>query len=368
MYFFLMSYIIVIAFIMNKVSTNGKTFKIMFSGFQVSFKGGIFWMILLSAPFVYVATVRDLSVGTDTASIYRNIYYSGYAVNNWRSSIYEGLFIQYVKMLYRIYPDFLFLLAVSASIITVIFMSYFIAHRREINVSIAMLIFFAWLFCPGLNALRQILAVSIAFIGLTLLEKRKPVWAAILFVVVCFVHVTTIVMFVYFIPYFFGQNKKWREKIPMLFFLGPVAMILFLTTLVKIPIFTKFSDYVGQFSFATINVKYYIFPLLMLPLVLVSWNALVKIKESNYIHLCGYIFIFTAVFMSGFLWYAFRIMFFFMPSMAILLGQLDKCYTGKFQRRLVNVYIVVALVMAFVFVYIFRDTDGIYPYVFASQI
>lgn len=141
-------------------------------------------------------------------------------------------------------------------------------------------------------------------------------------------------------------------------------MLFSFSFIIKIPLLTKFITEVSSFNISSINSKFFLFPLLVAPLVLVYRKQLICMKSSNYIHLCGYIFIFTAVLFSGYIWYAFRILYFFVPSEIIIVAQLGKCAKSIKQRNFINIYITFALLVTFVCVYVYHDTDMIYPYRF----
>jgi len=347
---------------MTRLSSKKKYIKIKPISFQLS--SNIYWIILFLLPLIYAAVKRSLNVGSDTAGVYRNIYFGGYAVNHWRPTIYEGLFIQYVKLVYKINPKFEFLLGLSVLIICSIFITYFVLRRKNINIMISLLVFFVWLYCPSYNVLRQILAVSCSFIGLVILEKNRPICGVIIFTIASFIHITSIIVFIYYIPYFFAKKQKWRKIVPLIFLLGPFITKILITSLIQISFFSKFAESLQPFNMSNMNTKFFIFPVMVFPLILLYWNEIIRLDTFNYIHLCGFIFIFTAVFLSGYLWYAFRMMYYFIPSEAIILGQLGRCCKNRKQRFLVNLYLVVALLGSFLFVYVYHDTDGIYPYLF----
>lgn len=82
----------------------------------------------------------------------------------------------------------------------------------------------------------------------------------------------------------------------------------------------------------------------------------------NYIHLCGTVCIYAAILLSGYLWYAFRIMYFFFPSEIILLAQVEKCFSDKYSKWFANGYIVLAGIASFFLIYVIYGTDSVVPY------
>ena len=365
-YFLLFIYILVVTLILMKIAYKSKKMMLRFSHIKISVSFDFIWVILLSLPFIYLATYRDLSIGTDTSGVYRGIYYQGYAVNKWKAGAYEGLYILFVRLSYWLKQDYRFLLLVTSGIICVSFSVFILKKRRKINPTIALACFFVWIYCFSLNLQRQALAVTVCLLVLLCLEKKRPVIAGVLIIVASFIHITSLIMFIYFIPYIWGKNEKLRGKLPYLFFFGPVALPIVISLVMHISLFSKFSGYVEQFSFGNVNSKFLLFPLLMLPLVLMYWNKLIVFDEANYLHLCGYICTFSAVFFSGYLWYAFRMMYYFIPSEIVILGQLEKCCMNKKNKIFINAYIILALIVSFLLVYVFNDTDSIYPYILAK--
>lgn len=364
MYTLLIIYTIILSLIMAIFRKKEKNIYLKFMQKRRKISRDLIWVVLFCIPFIFLFINRSYEVGTDTRSIYYDIYYGGYAVSLWKAPVYEGLFIQYIRVLYRIVPQFRFFLFVTSLIICVTFIYYFVRQRSSINATITILTFLVWIYAPSLNIMRQLLAVTICFWGLLQLEKKNIVLAGSLFAIAMFFHITSIVMFVYFIPYFLGEKQKWRKKIPLIFMLSPIAIFLLGEMVVKIPIFSKFYGSIHTFDFANVNQKFFLFPLLMMPLVVCFWNQLVKASEYNYIHLCGTILIFPAVLLSGYLWYAFRMFYFFVPSGAIVLGQIGRCCKNGIQKFMVNLYIVVCTVLMFYLLYVYFGTDKIYPFLF----
>ena len=153
--------------------------------------------LLTAIPLIVFFVIRDLHVGTDTIGIYQNIYFNGYGLNGWTPYLYEGLFKYLIILSAKIVPSFRFFLLVSGCIICLSFSFYFVKQRENMNAAIAFLLFFVWLYLPSYNIVRQSLAITVCFYGTILLEKKHPVWAAVCYVVACFVHITAAVMMVY---------------------------------------------------------------------------------------------------------------------------------------------------------------------------
>lgn len=356
--FFLILFSLLITRLPNRESGIVLRFKSMF---EIRLSLYYLWAILLIAPLVYAYTYRSYRVGSDTLYIYYNIYYLGYAASGWKIPMYEGIFIRGVKLLYYIFPSFQFMLFAVALFICGVFSCYFLKHKKEYNFIVAIVAFFVWIFCPSLNIMRQILAVAICFIGTCFLEKRKVGWAIFFYIVGCFFHIVSVVMFVFPAIYFLGRRELWKKYLPILCFFAPIVVMVTLRVVIKLPIFSKFQSAIGAYSVANINMKFLIFPLLFLPIIFANWNKLIELKRFNYVYLCGTILIYTAICLSGFLWYAFRVMYFFIPSEIIIISQLGKCY-GKKGEWLVNCYIIAVTVIVFYLIYVYWGTDGIYPF------
>ena len=323
----------------------------------------LLWIILGALPFIYLAAQRDFSIGTDTSGTYQIIYYYGYAQNNWHVPLYESVYIYFVKLVYLINSEYRFLLFLTSAIISIGFISYFLKREKEFNTSIALSGFLVLIYCFSLNGQRQGLAMVLSLLFFIFLENNKPLRAFAILIIIAFVHITGLVLIIYYIPYFFKNLKHAQRIIPAIFFFGPLLLPAVIYIVTRVSLFSKFQSFINAFSIQTINTKYFVFPVLMLPLIVFYWNKLTKLRKSNFMHMCGYVSIFSAILLSGYLWYAFRIMYYFIPSEIIIVSQLDKC-CHKRQKILVNTYILASLLIYFVFVYVMHDTDSIYPYMF----
>ena len=369
MYYFLFIYTIVLCLIFYKYGVgqmNTKTnITIVLSSTRIKINRNklIIWIILIALPFIYLSTQRDFSIGTDTSGTYQLIYYNGYAKNGWNVPLYEFLYIYYVKLMYAINKEYRFLLFATSAIICIGFITYFLKKANKLNVVVALCSFIALVFCFSLNGQRQALAMTMSLVFLTLLEKRKTFYSIVVLILIFFVHASGLVLAIYYIPYFFKDQFKDKKIIPIAFIIAPLLLPLIINLVTRIPIFARYQDNLGSFDLLNVNTKFLIFPLLMLPFIILFWDKLIKLQADNYIHLCGYVFIYSAILMSGYLWYAFRMMYYFVPSEIIIVSQLEKC-CNKRQKILINSYILISLLLYFVFVYVMRDTDSIYPYRF----
>ncbi len=360
MYYFLFLYIICISALLKR------NIRIRVGRNSITTNNSLFKVLLYGVPLVVASACRDLSIGTDTNGVYKTVYYLGYAIDKWTVPLYECLYIYYVKLVYMINQNYRFLLVITSVIITFSYIYFFARRSKYIDLKIAILSFLVLLYCFSLNGQRQVLAGIFCLITIELIEKEKVLWAIFLVMIASFFHITSVIMFVYFFAYIAQKIKKRIVGI-FLFLLGPVIMLFSFSFIIKIPLLTKFITEVSSFNISSINSKFFLFPLLVAPLVLVYRKQLICMKSSNYIHLCGYIFIFTAVLFSGYIWYAFRILYFFVPSEIIIVAQLGKCAKSIKQRNFINIYITFALLVTFVCVYVYHDTDMIYPYRFMVE-
>lgn len=360
-YIALMAYLLLIASFVLKSHVRVATLKGFGKPRQIH--DNIACCLLTAVPLIVFFVIRDLRVGTDTIGIYRNIYFNGYGLDGWNPHIYEGLFKYLIILSAKIIPSFRFFLLIVACIVCLSFSFYFVKQRENMNAAIAFLLFFIWLYLPCYNIMRQILAITVCFYGTILLEKEHPIWATVCYIAACFVHITAAVTMVYIVLYLFRKNANARKFLPMLLLLLPIIVMFIFDKLITLSFFSKFQEYVQSFSLENINLKFFIFQLAILPLLVICWSKLVKLSKMNYIHLCGTICIYTAILLSGYLWYAFRIMYFFFPSEIIILAQVGKCFSDKYSKWFANIYIILISIASFFLIYVVYETDGIVPYI-----
>lgn len=362
MYWLMIIYIIVVTVGMSMLNLRTVRLRLRCAYFDCLGDTTILSSILIMLPLIFMAGLRELYIGSDTLGIYYQIYWQGYGVLEWDFSNYEALFIYVVKLIHFLIDDYRAFLFAIAIITVYIFCSFFI-KRKEYNLCIGILGYFIFLFCPSMNAMRQILAVSIGFIGTNFLLKGNLKLCLLTIIIAMYVHITSIVLFLYFLPYWLKKHNK-EGLFYILIALSPFLVNLSIKAILSLPIFDKFIEQILAFSFSSMNMKFYIFPLLMLPLILVYRKKLIELSDCNYIHICGYLMIFLSVFLSGYLWFAFRIMFYFMPSLLIILAQLGKCSNNWRDKLMINLYILISMLITFYYVYIYRLTDQIFPYDF----
>ena len=364
MYWLMIIYIIVATVGMSMLNLRTIRLRLRCAYFDCLGDTTILSSILIMLRLIFMAGLRELYIGTDTIGVYGQIYWQGYGVSGWEFSSYEALFIYFIKLIYFLIDDYRAFLFAVAIITVYIFCSFFIKHK-EYNLCIGILGFFVFLFCPSMNAMRQILAVSIGFMGIIFLDKGSFKLWLLTIIIAMYVHITSVVLFLYFFPYWLKKHNN--DSLFYIFMaLSPFLVNLSIKAILSLSIFDKFIEQILAFSFSSMNMKFYIFPLLMLPLILVYRKKLIELSDFNYIHICGYLMIFLSVFLSGYLWFAFRIMFYFIPSMLIIIAQLGKCANKWHNKLLINLYIIISMLITFYYVYIYMLTDQIYPYDFMS--
>lgn len=329
----------------------------------------IIWCILISLPFILTAYYRDYSVGTDTQRMYYSIYYQGYAVNNWHYSLYEFLFIWLIKLGYRLGGTFDFELLLI-SILTVGFMFISFLFRKErINLIVASVLYGVFLFLPSMNIMRQLLAVSIAFFGVKFIEKNDVKKFLLIELIACFIHSTSIAVMIYLIPYLLRKVDDKIKRIVVLIFLGsPVIINWVFNSVMKVPLFAKFASFIREFDMNTVQLKFLIPQIFVLPLIILNYKKLVKADHNNFLHICASFCILGAIYLSGYLWYAFRVLFFFLPSEIVILSQIGALYKTKIIAAIVNIYFIAIAILNFYLLYVYWGADSIFPYVIREMI
>ena len=138
-YFLLMIYVFTISILIEKKQPKPKIIRV--SGpkkkHKFAFSADGIWAFLILLPMGYMAMMRSYEVGSDTNGIYRLIYYGGYAVDDWKPTIYEGAFIQYVKLVYRFFSGFDSLLLISFLVLN---LNYFLLLLFRIHMCFLLLV------------------------------------------------------------------------------------------------------------------------------------------------------------------------------------------------------------------------------------
>lgn len=338
--------------------------KIQLANMNFVIKKAYLFTIIAIIPLVYAFASRSLMVGTDTYSIYYQIYYMGYVINHWSSTLYEGLFIWIFKVLGQLGQSFSFILLTLSLFICFVFINYFFKNNKKYNTIISVLMFFIWIYAPSINILRQILAVTVSFLAIIFLEQRRYIVGIILLIASMFIHMTAVIMIVYLLYFLCKENNELTKKLPIFSLIISLFLLMAFNLVIKIPFLSKFAASVNDFSFSTVNYKFFLFPLLVLPLIIINWKKIMNLDSFNYLHLCGYLLIFPAILSSGYFVFSFRLMYFFIPSEIIIVSQIGKCYTGG-RKILVDLYLIVVTICTFYLIYYVLKVDGITPFSFS---
>jgi len=179
-----------------------------------------------------LAGVRDWSIGTDTLgygySIFKEAgevpHIDGFSAiyDNWIAKGYLLLNIA-VSQITHNFNVFLFFIM----LIEIIFVFLAIYQWRDkFPIWLGMLVFYAFFFNLSLNAIRQCLALSIAFFGIKYIFQRKFlffafwVWLGYLF------HASALLVLAYY-PLFWYANKFTSLKAISLFSIALLSLVIF---------------------------------------------------------------------------------------------------------------------------------------------
>jgi len=189
--------------------------------------GFMFLAVLIPA---ILAGIRDYTVGTDVATYGHWLFSSAlnanslkwFMISNKSIDILYSAFVYFVAWFFKSEHWLYFF----SGLITYLFVMLTLCHyRKYMNVSFAWLSYLFLFYGDSLNAMRQCMAVAIAFWGFHFFQEHKWKAGIIITVIACLFHNTAIVTFGIAIVYYLIEKKDTRIF---------KFWILFVTTLIFI--------------------------------------------------------------------------------------------------------------------------------------
>ena len=179
-----------------------------------------------------LAGVRDWTIGTDVLVYGYPIFSEARIVPDIKSFsfIYDGWIgtgYLWLNFLIGKTTDNLNILLFVLMLIEITFVFFAVYQWRDkFPIWIGMLVFYAFFFNLSFNAMRQCLALSIAFVGIKYLFERKFLFFTLWVVLGSLFHISAIIILLYY-PLFWCANKYTSKKSTLLFSVALVLLIVF---------------------------------------------------------------------------------------------------------------------------------------------
>ena len=324
-------------------------------------------LFLLSIlPTVFIAAIR-YDVGTDYFSyemIYR--YY-----DNGVFFLFKDLAVEYGYYLINyfsavLFNDFYGVLLISASLTIGISFSAILKHRKHINVTFAMLIFYLLMYPPLLNGIRQLISVSIIMYGYSYIIERKLLKFALTVAVASLFHYTAVLCLpFYFLATRFKSRITILRRIAYYFLLISIIILMpiLLDAVSELSIFSKyFSAYELGSDAKLLNQIILRLPILI-PILVFSTALLKKNKELEFYYLI-YFMEFVFIILGSYYVWAVRLTYYVMPSQIVLVPAIVKSVKNKYTKILLSMYFIIWYIIYFIYIFFIKGNDGIFPYHF----
>jgi hypothetical protein len=197
-----------------------------------------------------LAGVRDLSLGTDVLHYGYPVFREAQIIPNIESfsKIYDGwIGIGYLWLnviISKITDDFnVYLFFLMLIEITFVFFTIY-QWRNKFPIWLGMLVFYTFFFNLSFNAIRQCLALSIAFFGIKYIFERKFLFFIFWILLGYLFHSSVLIVLVYY-PLFWYANKWTSRKSTLLFSIVSLSLMIF-SNQILIPLLDSLSAIVPE--------------------------------------------------------------------------------------------------------------------------
>lgn len=328
-------------------------------------------MILFSIVLVIsILFMHRVDIGTDYdiyKSYYDNMYNSEFSIN----SIYGGyntefmpfLLVKLSKLTFDSYSGFLF----YCSFITFGFLIFsFKYYDFSNNFPFAILVILAIFFAPSMNIIRQMMAVSIIFWGIRFCVNRQYFRYILVVFLATLFHTASLFCIIFIL---FSLKKKiskyWIIFIAFAILILPFGFNYLFSTLSNIEIFSKYTfDYTDKINDFSFNYKFFIIRVPSLILISIFSKKLISYNKFNVFFIFLFLTEFSAIIMSSFMLWSFRIMYYGMIAEIVLIPQIVGICCNK-NKIFVKSYIIIYYLAYFLLVHMVLAYDGIFPYIYS---
>jgi len=324
------------------------------------------WAILTLIPPILIATKR-YGIGTDYFSykaIYDNysrvefipftklsIEYGFYLINYLASQVFNGFY------------GVLFL----SSLITLSFI--FLAINKfiyQISITFALFITYFVFYPPMLNAIRQMIAVAIAMYSYHFIIERKLLKYIFCIIIASFFHYTALIC----IPFYLLGIKTGKGilvvKRTIFYFFCIIIVIALPILLGKITNIAYFNYYMNLYNIGS-NAKVLNQIILRLPVmipIIIFSQKLIKADNRYEFYFMLFFIELIFIFLGSYYPRGIRLAYYTMPTQIILIPAIIRNIYDKRQKILVSLYFIIWYVIYFLYIFMFKGNDGIFPYKF----
>ena len=328
-------------------------------------KNRLFLLISLLIPIL--ASGLRYNVGTDFKN-YENIY-NGIVPNlDLKGYMTYGptelgiYFISNIGIALNLDSWFMF---TAFSALTILPIYYGIKNFNLKYPSTAYLLYLLVIFPVSFNAVRQLAAMSMVFLSVSLLYKRKNIAAIIPFIAAVLVHKSSLILLV-FLPtilmFIYKTNFKFREIFSM-FIVGTAILLggsAIFSTFMQSSIFSDYSQYSSTSNAAAgsmLMLKFIIFSVFLTLIIMGKFHKLAYSRlfiVMSFLEITMLVIGLSSVDISRFAMYFSVFSLLFIPS-------ITEVFTRQAQRPILLLVSLYGLIMFFIQYFVLKGSD-IFPY------
>lgn len=323
----------------------------------------LYYMIVLFVP-VFIATTR-VDIGTDYMSYYW--YYQQVSEGNVYTSmefLYKAL--NYVAhWVFGCYEGVLFL---SAALTYSFVLAGLRRIRSDASVGIGMWVFYCFYFSSSLNVMRQLIALSIVFYALILLNEGKMKKSIIFMVIATLFHTTSLIAFVFIFVKLLSKSKDCLKKFAIVVAVCSMSVIVgggYIIRILAGVLPEKYKEYFLSTKTGIISLGFLIdiIPTFLIVIIPVIFYVLYCRHDKTYRFLCNVGMMSLPILLIGYyVSYFGRIVLYFDIAQIALVGVGIKKASTASSKLLYTVFIVLFYGFYFWYSAMFRGSNEIIPY------
>ena len=311
---------------------------------------------ILLTIIILFAGLRE-GIGTDY-NMYKAFYFNPLLKS---AEKVEYGFISLIKISNSLFGEKYYMFFILCSAITIIPI-YMIFKKRSKYPGVSLLFFFSLgFFTLSFNMVRQFIAITIIFLSLNYICKRKFFRFLVCVIIACLFHLTSIII----LPFYFFTNIKFSKKRLMQIFIIILVFAAFLFNPIfnyavsHIPQYSMYADYGGVDA----GIGTYLVNSIYLCIILFLIINRDKLIKNEYDNVCLNFGVLSTAFivlsLKNILFA--RLTYYFFLPLLIPLSNIFDYFVSKRTQKAFNLIIIALLFVIYVLNIIFFN--GVYPYI-----
>lgn len=325
----------------------------------------IYIFLIIIGPAILIG-IRDKYVGIDTANNwdgYLSLANSNSIVSAFTEYDYDRpLFFIFKYFNYLIFKENVTMYLINLAFITLYILVYALDKIKEkISIPLALFIYYSFLSMQLLNQSRQMLALSIVFLGIIYIKDRKIKKYILIILIATLIHPSAIVtIFFAFLNFENKKNYLIKKRIYTLFYIISPFCIGFILKIISKFINGKYGAYVQEVSMSGIGMGL-ILNIMPIFIPIIIFRKYFVNKEYKYLLRISILSLLFRL-LGYYSYFLMRMYYYSAIPIIIIIPLILKNIKTRNRKILYLIFIYTIFLFYYIVNYMYLNVSGVFPY------